>query len=221
MYYTYGPPNYGHRMYERQNNQQGTITITGVGTVIVSPSIARIQLVVSTINSSLEEAQRENTERMNQALDTLQQIGVPREQIQTTSFSARPIYNYQDGNQILQGYEVRNEITVVTDDMDRIGEMIDRVTENGVNEVVSIEFSVDNPENFYLEALSFALTDAKRKAESLAEQLGANLTPVPLKINEQTASPGVGPAQVFKMVSTPIEPGNQSIEARLEVVYQL
>ncbi|WP_080873978.1 SIMPL domain-containing protein [Oceanobacillus timonensis] len=224
MYYTYGPPNYGYRMPDRQNNQQqGTITVTGVGTVIVSPSIARIQLVVSTTNSSLAAAQTENAERMNQVLDILQQIGIPREQIQTTSFSARPFYNYEDGNQMLQGYEVRNEITVVTDDMDGIGEMIDRVTKNGVNEVLSIEFSVENPENFYLEALSFALTDAKRKAESLVEQLGANanLNPVPLKINEQTASPGVGPAQVFKMVSTPIEPGNQAVEARLEVVYQV
>ncbi|MFD1065828.1 SIMPL domain-containing protein [Oceanobacillus locisalsi] len=222
MYYTYGMPNYGYNMPDRQNNQQqGTITVTGVGTVIVSPSIARISLVVSTINSSLEEAQTENAERMNQVLGVLQQIGIPREQIQTTSFSVRPIYNYQEGNQILQGYEVRNEITIVTDDMDGIGEMIDRVTENGVNEVLSIEFSVENPENFYLEALSFALADAKRKAESLTEQLGANLTPVPLKINEQTTSPGVGPAQVFKMVSTPIEPGNQSVEARLEAVYQV
>lgn len=222
MYYTYGPPNYGHRMPERQNNQQhGTITVTGVGTVIVSPSIARIQLVVSTTNISLQEAQEENARRMDQVLAVLQKIGIPRERIQTTSFSARPVYSYQDGNQTLQGYEVRNEITVVTDDMDRIGEVIDRVTENGVNEVVSIEFSVDNPENFYIEALSFALSDAKRKAESLAEQLGANLNPIPLKINEQTSSPGVGPAQVFKMVSTPIEPGNQSVEARLEVVYQV
>lgn len=222
MYYTYGPPNYGHRMPERQNNQQqGTITVTGVGTVIVSPSIARIQLAVSTTNISLQEAQEENARRMNQVLEVLQQIGIPRERIQTTSFSARPVYSYQDGNQTLQGYEVRNEITVVTEDMDRIGEIIDRVTENGVNEVVSIEFSVDNPENFYMEALSFALSDAKKKAESLAEQLGANLSPVPLKINEQTSSPGVGPAQVFKMVSTPIEPGNQSVEARLEVVYQV
>lgn len=222
MYYTYGPPNYGQRMPDRQNNQQrGTITVTGSGTVIVSPSIARIQLVVSTTNISLQEAQEENARRMNQVLEVLQQIGIPREQIQTTSFSARPVYSYQDGNQTLQGYEVRNEITVVTDDMDRIGEIIDRVTENGVNEVVLIEFSVDNPENFYNEALSFALSDAKRKAEGLAEQLGANLNPVPLRINEQTSSPGVGPAQVFKMVATPIEPGNQSVEARLEVVYQV
>lgn len=164
MYYTYGPPNYGHRMPERQNNQQqGTITVTGVGTVIVSPSIARIQLAVSTTNISLQEAQEENARRMNQVLEVLQQIGIPRERIQTTSFSARPVYSYQDGNQTLQGYEVRNEITVVTEDMDRIGEIIDRVTENGVNEVVSIEFSVDNPENFYMEALSFALSDAKKR----------------------------------------------------------
>ncbi|WP_152656194.1 SIMPL domain-containing protein [Oceanobacillus sp. CFH 90083] len=222
MYYTYGLPNYGHRMPERQNNQErGTITVTGVGTVIVSPSIARIQLVVSTTNISLQDAQEENARRMNQVLGVLQQLDVPREQIQTTSFSARPVYSYHDGNQILQGYEVRNEITIVTDDMNRIGEIIDRVTENGVNEVVSIEFSVDNPENFYMEALSFALSDAKRKAESLAEQLGVSLNPVPLKINEQTTSPGVGPAQIFKMVSTPIEPGNQSVEARLEVVYRV
>ncbi|MCT1903100.1 SIMPL domain-containing protein [Oceanobacillus sojae] len=222
MYYTYGPPNYGYRMPERQNNQEpGTITVTGSGTVIVSPSIARIQLVVSTSNISLQEAQEENARRMNQVLEVLQQTGIPREQIQTTSFSARPVYSYQDGNQTLQGYEVRNEITVITEDMDRIGEVIDRVTENGVNEVASIEFSVDNPENFYNEALSFALSDAKRKAEGLAEQLGANLNPVPLRINEQTSSPGVGPAQVFKIVATPIEPGNQSVEARLEVVYQI
>ncbi|WP_179134567.1 hypothetical protein [Oceanobacillus timonensis] len=46
-------------MYECHNNQQGTITITGVGAVIVSPSIVRIQLVVSTINRSLQKAQEE------------------------------------------------------------------------------------------------------------------------------------------------------------------
>lgn len=222
MYYTYVPPNYGHRMPDRQNNQQqGVITVTGVGTVIVSPSIGRIQLVVSTMDDSLQTAQDENARRMNQVLDVLQQIGVPREQIETTSFSARPIYNYQDGSQTLQGYEVRNEITVVTENINEIGEIIDRATENGANEVVSIEFSVDNPENFYIEALNFALSDAQRKAESLAEEVGAKLNPIPLKINEQTTSNGVGPAQVFKMASTPIEPGNQSVEAKVEVQYRI
>lgn len=221
MYYTYMPPNYLQRGFERQNNRQGIITVTGAGTVIVSPSIARIQLAVSTTNPSLEKAQADNAARMNQVLNTLQQIGIPREQIQTTSFSARPIYDFEDGNQILRGYEVRNEITVVTDKIEDIGGIIDQVTTNGANEVVSIEFSVDNPETFYLEALDFALSDAKRKAEELAEQLGVSLDQPPLKINELTTSTGIGPAQLFKAAATPIEPGNQAVEAKLEVQYRI
>ncbi|WP_272030966.1 SIMPL domain-containing protein [Oceanobacillus kimchii] len=216
MYYHYVPSQMRQSLPMRQTNS--TITITGTGSVLVVPSIAHVRLAVVTRNASLEEAQQQNNESMTNVIRVIVNEGIPRESIQTTSFSARPIYDYVDGKQIFETFEVRNEITITLEDLDRLGEIIDLAINQGANEVVSVTFSVDDPENFYEEALTLALRNAESKAEVMAQELGVSLNPIPTKITE-VDSDGNG-VKLFA-ASTPVEPGTQRIEASVKVDYQL
>lgn len=216
MYYHYVPTPMRQSLPMRQTNS--TITVTGTGSVLVVPSIAHIRLAVVTRNASLEEAQQQNNESMTNVIRAIVNEGVPRESIQTTSFSARPIYDYVDGKQIFETFEVRNEITITLEDLDRLGEIIDLAINQGANEVVSVTFSVDDPENFYEEALTLALRNAESKAEVMAQELGVSLNPIPTKITE-VDSGGHG-VKLFA-AATPVEPGTQRIEASVKVDYKL
>lgn len=216
MYYHYVPTPMRQSLPMRQTNS--TITVTGTGSVLVVPSIAHIRLAVVTRNASLEEAQQQNNESMTNVIRAIVNEGVPREFIQTTSFSARPIYDYVDGKQIFETFEVRNEITITLEDLDRLGEIIDLAINQGANEVVSVTFSVDDPENFYEEALTLALRNAESKAEVMAQELGVSLNPIPTKITEVDS--GGNGVKLFA-AATPVEPGTQRIEASVKVDYKL
>ncbi|MFS0752362.1 SIMPL domain-containing protein [Oceanobacillus sp. 1P07AA] len=216
MYYNYVPSPMRQSLPMRQT--ESTITVTGTGSVLVIPSIAHVRLAVVTRNASLEEAQQQNNESMTNVISAIVGEGVPRESIQTTSFSARPIYNYVDGKQIFETFEVRNEITITLEDLDRLGEIIDLAISQGANEVVSVTFSVDDPENFYEEALTLALRNAQSKAEVIAQELGVSINPIPTKITEVDS--GGNGVKLFA-ASTPVEPGTQRIEASVKANYQL
>lgn len=215
MYYSYGPP-YRQPVSRQQDRM---LIVTGNGRVSVEPDIASIQLAVITEDESLSKAQQDNAQTMNQVIQSLVDLGIPRENIRTTSYQIFPRYDFVDGEQLLRGYEVTNQITVRISPISEVGTVIDTAVQNGVNRVSSIQFSVTNVENYYQQALIQALENAQAKASTIAESLQVDLDLTPIKITEEVSET---PAAFKTMAvsaesfSTPIEPGEVGIRAVVE-----
>ncbi|MFB5086502.1 SIMPL domain-containing protein [Psychrobacillus sp. PGGUH221] len=199
------------------------ITVRGDGEVFVKPNYAQIQIEVSTEGKDVRGAQQENANIMNQVIQSLLQLNIPREDIQTAAFNVLPQYDYVEGKQIFRGYEVTNALTVKVRDTSKIGSVIDTAIQNGANRVSGIQFKIENADPYYQQALRLALQNAQTKAKTIAETLKLTLHPQPIEVVEERET---GPilyksvAMADQTFSTPIEPGQILINAIVKVKYQ-
>lgn len=210
--------------YMRQNTMQKRLmTIIGNDSITVQPDMVTIQLAIVTENEDLQIAQLENTERSNQVINSLLNLGVSQEDIQTSVYHIQPMYDFIDGRQVLRGYRVEHSLSVDIQNIDQTGIIIDTAVQNGVNQISSLQFSVMDKQKYYREALNLAIKDAIAKAESIASTLHLNLDTNPIKIEEEISQQPIV-FQTFAMEkgsqATPIQPGQILIEATVRTQFQ-
>ncbi|CAM3993180.1 SIMPL domain-containing protein [Mesobacillus thioparans] len=204
------------------NNKK--ITVSGEGIVYAAPNRATASLGVRTENPNLQAAQAENAQKSNLMLRSIQNLGIAKDDIKTADFRIDPIYTYEEGKQIFQGYRVTHLYTVTIRNLAQAGTVIDTAVANGANEVMNIQFSVAEPQALYSQALSMAVIDSYNKAQTVARTLGIQTSISPLSITEETQKGPPGPFLVASMDTasakgTPIEPGKLEIKATVTGTY--
>jgi uncharacterized protein YggE len=199
-----------------------TISVTGTGVVSARPDEAWFFAAVVTRSLTATQALADNAAAMNQVLDQLNQLGIPKEKIETVSFSLNPVYDYNGKAPVLVGYEVRNAIKVTVSDLNKLGQIIDAVVNAGANEVQGVQFtlSAGRSEELKQQALQLAVADASGKAQALASLLHVTLvgpTSVDISWGYQPIYASVErstlPAQ------TPIVPGQLEVTVSVHIVY--
>lgn len=200
-----------------------TLTVNGVGEVGIGPNIATVQFVVRTEDKQVSQAQQENSSKMSEVIQSLIQFGMTRENIQTTSFEIRPIYDYIDGREEFRGYEVIHIISVEIEHINQAGNVIEIALQNGANQIYNFQLLLKNSQHIERQALSKALEDASGKAQMLAQQMNVNIDLIPLKIvEEEIIQPGPYLKTTFAESSMvpPIEQGMIRIQAKVRAIYQ-
>lgn len=199
------------------------ISVEGNSKFEVKPDYAELQIEVVTQSKDLSEAQRENSVKMNQVIQSLLALNIDRNDIQTAFFNVAPRYDFVEGAQVFRGYEVTNALTVKVSEINNVGIVIDTAIKNGANRISQLEFKLENDSLYYQQALQLALQNAHEKANAITSALRLSYMPVPIDITEVTSG---GPI-LFKSVAvtqssfeTPIEQGTITIEATLKVKYQ-
>lgn len=208
------------------NHKQNLIRVIGNGKVFVQPNQAEITLGVSTEDLKLEKAQKENARTITEIINALHSIGISNEKIRTVHYSVSPQYDYIEGKQIFRGYKVEHSLLVTVDHIESAGLVVDIAVKNGANIVSSIQFSVKDMGIYEQQAISIAVIDSIKKAESIASTLGVRLQKIPIFITEagrQRVDPYPLQATAFvkSEASTPIQPGMLEINSQItaEFVY--
>ncbi|SOC36383.1 SIMPL domain-containing protein [Ureibacillus acetophenoni] len=213
-----------HKYSRHLTQKSRVITVNGNGEISVPPNFAEIRIEVVTQSEDLSEAQRENANKMNQVIQALLSLGIFREDIQTSSFSVFPQYDYVDGRQVFRGYEVTNALTVKIRNINQVGIVIDTAIRNGANRISSLEFKLDNENLYYNQALQIALYNAVEKARTIAESMNLPMHPLPIEIVEESVeAPPIlyrAVAMTQESLQTPIEQGLITINARVLVKFQ-
>ena len=203
---------------EEVNNRFNMI---GEGEVYVRPDMAEVVIGVITEDMDIKLAQEENTKISNKVIESIRQIGIDLKDIQTQEYNINIKNDYVDGKQVFRGYEVRNNLRVLVRDIDKIGEVIDTAVANGANNIGNINFLVSEENKVYLSALKLAIKDAQDKAMVMAGSLNVRLDVVPIKITEQAVNRIAPMHVVYKAsASAPIEPGQYSVKANIEAIFQ-
>ena len=70
-------------MHHQVNRTSRKIIVIGNGEIAVEPNIVTVQFEVVTVDEQLSEAQQENAVVMNNVIQSLLRLGIPRENIQT------------------------------------------------------------------------------------------------------------------------------------------
>lgn len=211
-----------------------TITVSGTGTVMITPDTASVSLGVETSNESLQEAQDEATRRLSTLTQTLKDAGVAPEDITTSSYNVYPVPEYdRDGNyKGIERYQVSSWLNVVVRDINSVGTILDQGVAAGANSVGGVYFYVDDTTEAANQARTAALEEARTKADQMATATGMTVVNV-VSIRETSApapqeqqympaamEDGMGGASKESM-PVPVSTGQSSIVVTVEVVFQI
>ncbi len=211
-------------------NPAGTITVTGEGKSFVTPDIASISFGMQTgQQKTAAVAMQKLSENMTKIYEALQDAGIDKKDIATENFWLNPVYNWQTGTQILQGYEANQSLRVKVRNLDKISDVVSVATAAGANQAGSVNFTVDDPEAKRAEARKEAIDQAKEKAQILAQQLGVRLgelkgfaegynggTPVPYATMMRSEGMGGGAD-----ASLPLPSGEQEMSTTVTLTYEI
>lgn len=188
------------RYIGRPDTERDTITITGEGRVTAIPDVGQITVSIVTEGKEANDAQEENIEQFNQLVEALKEEGVKEEDLKTSNYSLSPRYRYDEGERTQIGFEVRQSLTVKIRDLDASGKIISLASQNGVNQVSGLSFTIDDPEIYREEARKKALEQAREKAEELADLADVNLGKI-VSFSESGGGAPI-PSPVFRTFDT-------------------
>jgi uncharacterized protein YggE len=201
------------------------ITVSGIGTAAAQPDVADVDLGVSVLADTVEEATSVAAERARAVTAALVAAGVLADDLATTEHSIRPEYDYSGNEQSLSGYRVSNMMRARLRDIATTGTVLESVSEAGRDEtrVNGLTFGVGDETALRTEARQAAWKDAFAKATQLAGLSGQTLGNA-TSITE-TVRPPASPVRTLAADaaerSTPIQPGSTMVTVMLEVEFAL
>jgi uncharacterized protein YggE len=163
------------------------VVTSGEAVVRVAPDRAFIVVQAESRARSPRDAQKANAEAMEDVQDALRDARVPADAIKTVSYSVQPDYEFRDNRRTLRGYVAFNTIEVRVDDINRVGEIIDRAGGSGATSIGGIRFELKDRDAVERQALRQAVADARARAEAAAAGAGQAIAKI-LRIEEQRTS---------------------------------
>ena len=152
------------------------ITVNGTGEVRVSADTAIISLGVNARDKDVLKAQQRVNETIAAIRTALIEQGVKEENINTDFINIYPLYDYSNDQEQLAAYNASSTLAIKVTDMESVGTLIDVCFAAGANTLNGISFSASDTEEAKTEVMKKAVTDAKKKAEILAEASGLKIT---------------------------------------------
>jgi uncharacterized protein YggE len=202
-----------------------TIQVSGRGRVSAQPDQAIVRLGVETEANTAEAALEENNEQMTAVISATIEAEIAEDDIQTQGFNLRPVYESPDEGQLeLTGYRASNIVQITVRDLSQLGTLLDAVVSAGSNSIEGIQFEISNQADLEAAAREAAMENAQEKAEQLTSLAGGQLGPVQMILETGGFSPipvQVAQEEVLESGTVPIQPGTQTIEAAVQVTWQI
>jgi len=202
-----------------------TITVVGEGSASAKPDVARASIGVEITATTVADATKQNNDKMNAVIAKIKSLGIADKDIQTTNYNVAIQRNTGRTNEII-GYHVSNTVSLTIRDLDKVGTILDQVTQAGANNIYGISFAVDDTSKLQSDARAKAMADAQKRADELARLAGVTRGDV-LVVSEVIQSNPVplfaaAPAALRAADSEPsIEAGELSLRMRVQVVYAI
>jgi uncharacterized protein YggE len=158
--------------------QQGNVlTAAGNYEITVDPDEAEVWAGVSVVDVSADLAQNEVNEVMNDMINALKKAGISESDMSTERLSLHEERRWEEGKSTVVGWRATQILKIKTDELDKVGTIVDIAVENGANQIQNINFglSVEKENEYKNQALAEATKSAKKKAETMASSLGVKL----------------------------------------------
>ena len=223
---------YGQQVPVIPASRERTISATGSATTSVLPDLVTVQFGVDTEAKTAQDAISANSEMMNSIVSAVQNSGISKDEISTSSFSIYPIYNDSVPDpktgvhqSVLTGYRASNTLYVKTTKLSSAGTVIDTAVAAGANRVDNVSFSLSPAKQQSLQddLLEKAVLNAKSRAEKALDPLGQKIIGVKMVSLSEFSAPPPGPmyygAMVSKDMATPIFTSNQDVTTTVNVIF--
>jgi len=208
-----------------------TITVSAEGKTTVSPDLANFNFSVVSEGKDPEKVAEENNKKMSAAIEFVKGQGVADKDIKTAGYNLSPRYEYDEDRKrtFISGYTLTQTVFVKIRDFVKIGKILGALPELGINDIGSLNFSVEEQDKYLNEARQEAFEKARIKAKEMAKQnrvrikrvvtfsesAGGYPTPYP-----RYAEFGMG-GDFVKAAAPSIEPGSQEVTVNVAVTYEI
>ena len=213
------------------------VSVSGTSSLAVEPNKAEIYIKITTLEKTAHDSKNRNSQVSSSATKALKKEGIKDADIETSQFLISPKYEYEEtaeassrkSRQILVGYKVTNVLKVTTQNLEKVGKLIDAAVDNGANDIERITFGLTKQKENEIkkQVMIIASDDAKEKAVALITNLGASLGRI-ISISEssffyQPFEISSREALFEKAVAAETEIGPQKIDvsATVSLVYEI
>lgn len=154
-----------------------SVSVSGQGEVSVKPDRARISVAVDQFAQEPKPAETAVNKIVKAYLAEVKKLGIEDKHISTAGISLNPEYVWDEAlrQNRITGYRARRDIQIYVTDLNKVGDLILRATQAGVNNVSPPQLESSEGRELSRKALAAAAEDAKAKAELLAKTLGVKL----------------------------------------------
>ena len=142
-----------------------TVTVIGKAEQEVTPDYAVVNMRVQSVDMDAKVAKNATKELFNKAVTVLKDLGIEDQDIIMTSSYSNPSYDYTCGkafmghsSTIYFNYDV---------DLDKVQNSIDKLVENGFEDITNIQYNLRDSESVYNDLLKEALNNAEQKAKDI------------------------------------------------------
>ena len=211
--------------------EKSTVDVVGESVINTEPSQAEVWAGVSIVKDSAEAAQNEVNSIVNAMTNGLKDKGISEDDISTERLNLYEERQWENGKSITKGWRASQTLKIRTEDLSKVGEIVDVAVSNGANQLNDIYFSLtsDEEQNYKKEALAKATENAKEKAEVIADSLDAKLGKI-VSVSEPNynfmpyrytlAEAGTDNAKIVEEAAT-IMPSDVEIKGRASIVYEI
>ncbi len=200
--------------------KQNQLTTIGNATLYFKADRAQLNFRVKGEGPTIEEAVKQSTDRLKTIVEKLKPIGILEDQLQTSFFNSVDNPSGKSWWNSSKDFLTLFEVTITFDDFKIIEKTIDLLSQEQVDLLSKLKFSLNKDSTKIKAVYKLAASDAKNKADAVAQTLGAIISRV-LYVEDQ--SPGNYDVEV-KAQAPPeyIFSGKHfPISSRLRVIFEL
>jgi uncharacterized protein YggE len=218
----------------QQNPPVPVLVVNGESQISVAPDQATVRLGILKQQPTADAAQSQANMVAQEILNAITKTGVSASQIRTSRLTLNPVHAQRRDSfepPRIVAYSAQNVVTVTVQDLAKVGPVIDAGLKAGANELLGVNFELKNDLAARQQALKQAVTEARKKAETMAEAMdiklggalevvegGASVVPQPFPYAGAEAFAARAAADI---APTPVSPGELEVHANVMVRYRI
>lgn len=203
-----------------------TLSVEGTAQKYVKPDTALVNVGARFTDSSVSALKKKVDTDISKCKNEIIALGVEEGKIKS-NYSIYPEYDYQTGNKLI-GYATYATIETTVKDITLVDKILEIAINNNLNVVSNVSFIIEDPDSVKETLRAEAVTEAKAKAQKMADETGIPLGKVINIVEGNTYYPvyrnesmSVGEAVKDSGQSSAITPGEQEITYTVTLVYEI
>jgi uncharacterized protein YggE len=155
------------------------ISVVGRAEKVVDPNEVNVGFEIWSKASQAKMAQEAVSKEYQRIKILVEKFKIKKEDLQTTSYSLNPEYDYIDGKSRLKGYRTSHFIFITIRNVEETGAFLDALVSPGKSEgsvnIQSVSWGYDKKDQVENTLLNAAVKNARLQAEELSKASGAKI----------------------------------------------
>ena len=162
-----------------------SLSVTGYAEAKIAPDQATVSVNVYTENKELAVAKKQQDRKVKKLVALALKQGVKKNHISTHYANVQPLYDYikLTKKRRFRAHSLTNRISIKMDDLEKVGPLVDSLVAAEFDRIQGVNFTLKNRRAHQEKLLKQALSNAKQKAEMMADALDTDIGR-PLKVSE-------------------------------------